>query len=152
MKRSHGVNVQNLIQKIENHPQREALQSDLKQHRQFNNCSKKSQDVTKQLETLNCVNYSMFNPKHSAKHAWRTGTSASFSARAVTSYEMIRQRTRSTSSQFLTSDLFRTFTSGKVDPRVTSTGRKKVIKNIALRISSRRNARRILEHSRSVNP
>ena len=35
VKRSHGVNVQNLIQKIENHPQRQALQSDLQQHRQF---------------------------------------------------------------------------------------------------------------------
>ena len=35
VKRSHGVNVQNLIQKIENHPQRQALQSDLQQHRQI---------------------------------------------------------------------------------------------------------------------
>ena len=33
VKRSHGVNVHNLIQKIENHPQRQALQSDLQQHR-----------------------------------------------------------------------------------------------------------------------
>ena len=40
VKRSHGVNVQNLIQKIENHPQRQALQSDLQQHRQFNPFSK----------------------------------------------------------------------------------------------------------------
>ena len=29
VKRSHGVNVRNLIQKTENHPQRQALQSDL---------------------------------------------------------------------------------------------------------------------------
>ena len=29
VKRSHGVNVHNLIQKIENHPQRQAIQSDL---------------------------------------------------------------------------------------------------------------------------
>ena len=36
VKRSHGVNVQNLIQKIENHPQRQALQSDLQQYRAFN--------------------------------------------------------------------------------------------------------------------
>ena len=36
VKRSHDVNVKNLIQKIENHPQRQALQSDLQQHRQFN--------------------------------------------------------------------------------------------------------------------
>ena len=35
VKRSHGVNVQNLTQKIENHPQRQALQSDLQQHRAF---------------------------------------------------------------------------------------------------------------------
>ena len=47
VKRSHGVNVQNLIQKIENHPPRQALQSDLQQHRPFNPFSKESQDVIK---------------------------------------------------------------------------------------------------------
>ena len=47
VKRSHGVNVHNLIQKIENHPQRQALQSDLQQHRAFNPFSKESQDVMK---------------------------------------------------------------------------------------------------------
>ena len=36
VKRSHSINVHNLIQQIENHPQREALQSDLQQHRAFN--------------------------------------------------------------------------------------------------------------------
>ena len=36
VKRSHGINVHNLIQQIENHPQRKALQSDLQQHRPFN--------------------------------------------------------------------------------------------------------------------
>ena len=95
----------------------------------------------KQLETLNCVNYSMLNPKHSAKHVWRIGKSASSTARAVTSYEMIRQGTRNTSSHFLTSFLFPTSTSGKVDHTVTVTERKKGIKNITLRISSKRNVR-----------
>ena len=47
VKRSHGVNVHSLIQKIENHPQRQALQSDLQQHRAFNPFSKESQDVIK---------------------------------------------------------------------------------------------------------
>ena len=47
VERSHGVNVQILIQKIENHPQRQALQSDLQQHRRFNPFSKESQDVIK---------------------------------------------------------------------------------------------------------
>ena len=95
----------------------------------------------KQLEPQICVNNLMLNPKHSAKYVCRTETSASSTARAVTSYEMIRQRTRSTSSQFLTSSLFRTFTSGKVDHAVTDTERKKVIKNITLRINSKRSVR-----------
>ena len=47
VKRSHGVNVQNLIQQIENHPQRQALQNDLQQHRAFNPFSKESQEVIK---------------------------------------------------------------------------------------------------------
>ena len=47
VKRSHGVNVHNLIQKIENHPQRRALQSDLQQYRQFNPFSRESQDAIK---------------------------------------------------------------------------------------------------------
>ena len=47
VKQSHGVNVQNLIQKIENHPHRHALQSYLQQRRQFNPFSKESQDMIK---------------------------------------------------------------------------------------------------------
>ena len=47
VKRSHGVNVHNLIQKIENHPHRHALQSDLQQRRQFNPFSRESQDAIK---------------------------------------------------------------------------------------------------------
>ena len=47
VKRSHGINVHNLIQKIENHPQRQALQSDLQQHRPFNPFSEESQDAIK---------------------------------------------------------------------------------------------------------
>ena len=45
VKRSHSINVHNLIQQIENHPQREALQSDLQQHGAFNPFSKESKDA-----------------------------------------------------------------------------------------------------------
>ena len=47
VKRSHGTNVHNLIQQIENHPQRQALQSDLQQHQAFNPFSEESQDAIK---------------------------------------------------------------------------------------------------------
>ena len=46
VKRSQSINVHNLIKKIENHPQREALQNDLQQHRAFNPFSKESKDAT----------------------------------------------------------------------------------------------------------
>ena len=45
VKRSHGINVYNLIQQIEKHPQRRALQSDLQQHRPFNLFSRESKDA-----------------------------------------------------------------------------------------------------------
>ena len=45
VKRSHSINVHNLIQQIENHPQRQALQNDLQQHRAFNPFSKESKDA-----------------------------------------------------------------------------------------------------------
>ena len=45
VKRSHGINVHNLIQQIENHLQRQALQSDLQQHRALNPFSKESKDA-----------------------------------------------------------------------------------------------------------
>ena len=52
VKRAHGINVHNLIQQIENRPQRQALQSDLQQHRAFNPA--KNQKMRLQLlETLN---------------------------------------------------------------------------------------------------
>ena len=94
----------------------------------------------KLLGTLNCAKYSMLNLKHNAKHAWRIGTLASCTARAGTSYEMIRQRTRSTSSPFLISSISRTFTSGRADHTVTDTERKKVIKNTTLQVNSKRSA------------
>ena len=36
VKRLHSINVHNLIQQIENHPQRQAIQNDLQQHQAFN--------------------------------------------------------------------------------------------------------------------
>ena len=139
MKRSHGVNVHNLIQKIENHPQRQALQSDLQQHRAFNPFSKESQDVIKAAGNTELCEILDVEQKHDAKHAWRIGTLASSTARAGTSYEMIRQK-RSTSSPFLISSLSRTFTSGRADHVVTGTEREKVIENTTLQINSKRSA------------
>ena len=83
----------------------------------------------------------MLTPKHNAKHAWRIGMLASSTARAGTSYEMRRQRTRSTSSPFLISSLSPTKTSGRADHTVTGTGRK-VIKNTTLQNQLKKECRK----------
>ena len=67
VKRSHGINVHNLIQKIENHPQRRALQSDLQQHRQFNPFSKESQDVIKAAGNIELCELLDVEPKAQCK-------------------------------------------------------------------------------------
>ena len=94
------------------------------------------------LGTSNCANYSMWNPKHSAKYVCRTGTSASSTARAGTSCEMEQRRTRNSSSTLSISSRFPISTSRKGDPTGTVTGRSRGITSTSPRIRSRRNARR----------
>ena len=142
VKQLHGVNVQELIQKIENHPHRLALQSDLQQRQQLNPFSKESKDMIREVGTSNCANYSMWNPKHSAKCVCRTGTSASSTGRAGNSCEMKRRRTRNSSSTLSISSRFPITTSRKGDPMGTVTGRSRGITSTSPRIRSRRNARR----------
>ena len=100
VKRSHGFNVHNLIPKIENHPQRQALQSDLQQHRAFNPFSKESQDVIKAAGNTELCEILDVEPKAKCK--------ACLALHVRTSYEMIRQKTRSTSSPFWIRSLSRT--------------------------------------------
>ena len=45
VKRSQSISVHDLMQKIESHPQKEAIQNDLEQHRPFNPFSAKSKDA-----------------------------------------------------------------------------------------------------------
>ena len=67
VKQSHGVNVQNLIQKIENHPHRHALQSDLQQRRQFNPFSKESKDMIKAAGNIELCELLDVEPKAQCK-------------------------------------------------------------------------------------
>ena len=69
VKRSHGINVHNLIQQIENHPQRKALQSDLQQHRAFNPFSEESKDAIKAAGNTELCEIVDVEPNHNAEHA-----------------------------------------------------------------------------------
>ena len=64
---SHGVNVQNLIQKIENHLHRHALQSDLQQRQQFNPFSKESKDMIREVGNVELCELLDLEPKAQCK-------------------------------------------------------------------------------------
>ena len=60
-------NVQGLIQKIENHPHRQALQSDLQQRRQFNPFSKESKDMIRAAGNIELCELLDVQPKAQCK-------------------------------------------------------------------------------------
>ena len=102
VKRSHGVNVHKLIQKIENHPQRQAFQSDTPSINLF---SRESQDAIKaagNTELCEIVDVEPTAQYRACLTYWDVGivycTSGHF-------YEMTQQKTRSTSSPLLISPL-----------------------------------------------
>ena len=67
VKQLHGASVRELIQKIENHPHRHALQSDLQQRQQFNPFSKESQDMIKAAGNTELCELLDVEPKRQCK-------------------------------------------------------------------------------------
>ena len=122
VKRSHGINVHNLIQRIENHPQRQALQSDLQQHRPFNPFSKESQDVIKAAGNTELCEIVDVEPKAQCRACltyWDVGIV----------YCTCGHFLRDDTTENKISSLSRTSTSGRAGRTVIDTGRKKVAKN-----------------------
>ena len=69
-------NVHNLIQQIENHPQRQALQDDLQQHRAFNPFSEESEDAIKaagNTELCEMVDVEPKSQRRARLTHWSTG-------------------------------------------------------------------------------
>ena len=76
VKRSHSINVHNLIQQIENHPQRQALQSDLRQHRAFILFSEESKDAIMAVGNTELCEIVDVEPKSQCRAClthWSTG-------------------------------------------------------------------------------
>ena len=77
VKQSHGTNFQGLIQKIENHPHRQALQSDLQQRQQFNPFSKESKDMIREAGNIELCELLDVQPNAQCKIClsyWDVGT------------------------------------------------------------------------------
>ena len=69
VKHAQSTRVRELIQKTENHPDRHALQQDLRQNQAYNPFSPKSKKMIQEGVTSNCLICSRRTPKRSAKRA-----------------------------------------------------------------------------------
>ena len=85
MKQLHSASVRELIQKIENHPNRHALQRDLQQSQSFNPFSQESKEMIHEVGNIELCELLDMEPK--TQYVFHTGTSASSTARAGTSCE-----------------------------------------------------------------
>ena len=143
VKRSHGINVHNLIQQIENHPQRKALQSDLQQHRAFNPFSQESKDAIKAAGNTELCEIVDVEPKSQCRACltyWNVGI-------VYCTCGHFLQDDTIENKKYISSvlDLFslsRTSTSGRAGHTVTGTGRKKVAKNSTRQNNSKRGVER----------
>ena len=63
MKQLHGASVRDLIQKIENHPNRHALQRDLQQSQSFNPFSQESQQMIHEVGNVELCELLDMEPK-----------------------------------------------------------------------------------------
>ena len=142
VKQSHGASVRELIQKIENHPHRHALQSDLQQRQQFNPFSKESKDMMREVGNIELCELLDVEPKAQCKIClsyWDVGIVY------CTCGHFLRDGTEE-NKKFVkyTLDLSRLpiTTSRKGDPTGTVTGRCRGITSTSPRIRLRRNARR----------
>ena len=109
VKQLHSASVRELIQKIENHPHRHALQRDLQQSQSFNPFSQESKQMIHEVGNIELCELLDTEPKAQCKVC--IGTSASSTARAGTSCDKEQRRTINLSSTPWISSRFPTTTS-----------------------------------------
>ena len=68
VKQLHGASVRDLIQKIENHPHRHALQRDLQQRQQFNPFSQESKQMIHEVGNVELCESLDVEPRHRLLH------------------------------------------------------------------------------------
>ena len=142
VQRSQSISVQNLIQKIESHPQREALQNDLQQHRAFNPFSKESKDAVMAAGNAKLCEIIDMEPKSQGRACSTHWSAELCTAHVDTLWQMILPKTKSTSQLCWICSPSRTFTSGKADHTVTGTGKHLVAKNTTQLINFKRGVAR----------
>ena len=142
VKELHSASVRELIQKIENHPNRHPLQRDLQHSQSFNPFSQESKQMIHEVGNIELCELLDMEPKAQCKVClsyWDVGivycTCGHFLRKE-------QRRTINLSSTLWISSRFPITTSRKGDPTGTVTGRSQGTRSITSPIRSRRNAGR----------
>ena len=138
VKRSQSISVHDLIQKIESHPQKEAIQNDLEKHRAFNPFSKKSKDAIMAAGNTELCEIINVEPKLQCKAClkhWSAGI-----VYCTCGHLMTNDTTENEKYISAVLDLFRTATSGRAGHTVTGMGKHLDAKSTIRRINLQGNA------------
>ena len=98
VKHAQSTSVRQLIQKIENHPNRHALQHDLRQNRSFNPFSPESKQMIREVGNIELCELLETEPKAQCKYVYHTGTLVLSIARGGTSCLKAEKKIRNSSS------------------------------------------------------
>ena len=142
VKRSQSISVHDLIQKIESHPQKEAIQNDLEQHRRFNPFSAKSKDAIMAAGNTELCEIINVEPKLQCKAClthWSAGIVYCTCGHLNTNDSAENKKYISSVLDFSPS---RTSTSGRTGHTVTSTGRNLAAKSTTRQINFKRGVAR----------
>ena len=77
VKHAESSRVRELVEKIENHPDRHALQQDLRRNKAYNPFSAESKRIIQDVRNVELFEFSRRTPRHSAKHAYHIRVMAS---------------------------------------------------------------------------
>ena len=108
VKHAQSASVRELVQKIENHPNRHALQRDLRQSQSFNPFSPESKQMIHEVGNIEMCDLLETEPKTQCKVCLSCWTLASSTARAGTSCVKEQRKIRNSSSTRWTSFQFPT--------------------------------------------
>ena len=119
-----STSVRELIQKIENHPDRHTLQQDLRQNQAYIPFSPESKKM------IHCLNCSRRTPSRSAKHAYHTGVKALSIAHAGISCRKKQRPIEISLNTRWTFFHFQSMSSRSEDLMATDMGKSQETKNI----------------------
>ena len=140
VKRSQNFNIHDLIQRVESHPQQEAVQNDLEQQQSFNAFSDESKVSIMDAGNTEICEIVNVEPKCNARCVLSFAVHELYTAHVDILWQKILPKIECTSQLYLILSPYRISTSERTDHTVTSMEKHLDVKITLRRINMQRNA------------